>query len=82
MHRDAPSLTPSDRDEVYGEFDARAMSPRRSSSELEVMGMAARRALEEQAKSLQASLLEIVERVEFVKSEHEKLEGRNRFLQS
>lgn len=35
-----------------------------------------------QAKALQASLLEIVDRVEIVKSEHEKLEGGNKFLQS
>jgi hypothetical protein len=35
-----------------------------------------------QAKALQASLLEIVDRVEIVRSEHEKLEGGNRFLQS
>lgn len=35
-----------------------------------------------QAKALQASLLEIVDRVEVVKSEHEKLEGGNKFLQS
>jgi hypothetical protein len=35
-----------------------------------------------QAKQLQASLMEIVDRVEVVKSEHEKLEGGNKFLQS
>jgi hypothetical protein len=35
-----------------------------------------------QAKALQASLMEIVDRVEVVKNEHEKLEGGNRFLQS
>lgn len=35
-----------------------------------------------QAKALQASLMEIVDRVEIVKNEHEKLEGGNRFLQS
>jgi hypothetical protein len=35
-----------------------------------------------QAKALQASLMEIVDRVEVVKSEHEKLEGGNKFLQS
>lgn len=35
-----------------------------------------------QAKALQASLLEIVDRVEIVRSEHEKLEGGNKFLQS
>jgi hypothetical protein len=35
-----------------------------------------------QAKVLQASLMEIVDRVEVVKNEHEKLEGGNKFLQS
>ncbi|KAJ9648230.1 hypothetical protein H2201_001517 [Coniosporium apollinis] len=69
-------------DEDYDENDARTMSPRRSSEEIERMGQDARQALIEQAKQLQASLLEIVDRVESVKSEHEKLEGGNRFLQS
>lgn len=46
------------------------------------MGQDARQALIEQAKALQASLMEIVDRVEVVKNEHEKLEGGNRFLQS
>jgi len=35
-----------------------------------------------QAKQLQASLMAIVDRVETVKVEHEKLEGGNKFLQS
>lgn len=35
-----------------------------------------------QALALQASLLELVERVEAVRAEHERLEGGNRFLQS
>lgn len=35
-----------------------------------------------QAKALQQSLMQIVDRVEIVKSEHEKLEGGNKFLQS
>lgn len=34
-----------------------------------------------QAKQLQASLLAIVDRVETVKEEHDKLEGGNKFLQ-
>lgn len=46
------------------------------------MGQEARLALIEQAKALQASLLEIVDRVEIVRTEHEKLEGGNKFLQS
>lgn len=70
------------KEEDYDEDDARTMSPRRSSEEIERMGQGARQALIEQAKALQASLLEIVDRVEIVRSEHEKLEGGNRFLQS
>lgn len=79
--RDSPNVELSSNEEVYEEGDARAMSPRRSSDEIEGMGEEARTQMEEQAKSLQANLLEIVERVESVKSEHEKLEGRNKFLQ-
>jgi short coiled-coil protein len=62
--------------------DVRSMSPRRSSEELDRLGEEARRDLMAQAKTLQASLQAIVERVESVKSEHEKLEGGNKFLQS
>ncbi|KAF2100866.1 hypothetical protein NA57DRAFT_37104 [Rhizodiscina lignyota] len=69
-------------EEEYDENDARTMSPRRTSEEIEQMGKEARQRLVEQAKQLQKSLLEVVERVETVKSEHEKLEGGNRFLQS
>jgi short coiled-coil protein len=35
-----------------------------------------------QAKELQDTLLDIVDKVENVRSEHAKLEGGNRFLQS
>jgi short coiled-coil protein len=69
-------------DEVYDENDARTMSPRRTSEEIERMSSDAKQTMMEQAKQLQASLLEVVEKVETVKSEHEKLEGGNRFLQS
>jgi hypothetical protein len=69
-------------EEEYDEGDARTMSPRRSSEEIEKMGQEARQALIQQAKALQTSLQEIVERVEIVRSEHEKLEGGNKFLQS
>jgi len=69
-------------DEEYDDGDARTMSPRRSSEEIEKMGQEARQSLIEQAKVLQASLMEIVDRVELVKNEHEKLEGGNKFLQS
>jgi len=79
-------------DEEYDDGDARTMSPRRSSEEIEKMGQEARQSLIDpifprltfarQAKVLQASLMEIVDRVELVKNEHEKLEGGNKFLQS
>ncbi|KAF2017590.1 hypothetical protein BU24DRAFT_432265 [Aaosphaeria arxii CBS 175.79] len=78
--RDSPQVEL--KEEEYDDGDARTMSPRRSSEEIEKMGQEARQALMEQAKALQASLLEIVDRVEIVKSEHEKLEGGNKFLQS
>lgn len=78
--RDSPQVEL--KEEEYDDGDARTMSPRRSSEEIEKMGQEARQALIEQAKQLQASLLEIVDRVEIVKSEHEKLEGGNKFLQS
>jgi hypothetical protein len=69
-------------DEHYDEGDARTMSPRRSSEEVERLEEGARQTMIDQAKALQASLLDIVERVESVKAEHEKLEGGNKFLQS
>lgn len=64
------------------EGDVRTMSPRRNSEEVDRLGEAARRDLIEQAKTLQTSLQAIVDRVETVKTEHQKLEGGNKFLQS
>lgn len=64
------------------EGDVRTMSPRRNSDEVDKLGEEARKDLIEQAKVLQTSLQAIVDRVETVKSEHEKLEGGNKFLQS
>jgi ferritin len=66
----------------FEEDDVRAMSPRRNSEEVDKLGEAARRDLMEQARVLQSSLQAIVDRVETVKTEHEKLEGGNKFLQS
>jgi len=77
--RDQPNIELVE--EEYGPEDARTMSPRRTSEEVTRLGENARQALEQQAKELQESLLQIVERVESVKSEHEKLEGGNKFLQ-
>ncbi|KAL9083135.1 MAG: hypothetical protein Q9159_005953 [Coniocarpon cinnabarinum] len=74
--------SPVAQDERYDDNDARAMSPRRSQAEIHQMSEQARQALEEQSQALQSSLLEIIERVDSVKTEHEKLEGGNKFLQS
>lgn len=69
-------------DPDFDENDVRTMSPRRNSEEVDKLGEEARRDLIEQAKTLQKSLQQIVDRVETVKTEHEKLEGGNKFLQS
>ncbi|CAK1357687.1 hypothetical protein CB0940_07606 [Cercospora beticola] len=66
----------------FDENDVRTMSPRRNSEEVDKLSEEARKDLIEQAKLLQMSLQAIVDRVEAVKSEHEKLEGGNKFLQS
>lgn len=78
--RDSPSVEPQN--ETYEADDARAMSPRRSSVEIDRMGTEGRQEMVEQAQTLQSNLLEIIERVDSVKSEQEKLEGGNKFLQS
>lgn len=69
-------------EEEYEADDVRSMSPKRSMEDVEKLSEDARSHLIEQAKQLQASLLAIVNRVETVKEEHEKLEGGNKFLQS
>ncbi|QDS70826.1 hypothetical protein FKW77_004965 [Venturia effusa] len=69
-------------DEEYDENDARTMSPRRSSEEVDRLEAGAKQAMIEQARQLQASLLSLCERVDSVKAQHEKLEGGNAFLQS
>ncbi|KAI9665361.1 MAG: hypothetical protein M1831_001798 [Alyxoria varia] len=78
--RDSPNVEV--KDEKYDDNDARAMSPRRSSDELQAMGKDARSALEEEAKSLQDNIQEMLQRVASVKSEHQKLQSQNVFLQS
>lgn len=80
VSRDSPHLEVQD--EIYEDDDARAMSPRRSSKEVEKMGEDVRRDLQEQAKVLQAGLLALLDRVDSAKAEYDKLEGENRFLQS
>ena len=79
VSRDAPTTVV---DSYFEDDDVRAMSPRRNSEEVDKLGEDARRDLIEQAQMLQTSLQAIVDRVETVKSEHEKLEGGNKFLQS
>jgi hypothetical protein len=79
VSRDAPTTVV---DSDFEDDDVRAMSPRRNSEEVDKLGEDARRDLIEQAQMLQTSLQAIVDRVETVKSEHEKLEGGNKFLQS
>ncbi|KAJ5095755.1 hypothetical protein NUU61_005111 [Penicillium alfredii] len=61
--------------------DARAMSPRRNSADLERLGKEARQTLQEQAKALQSSLQALAERIDAVKSDHDKLENENKILQ-
>lgn len=61
--------------------DARAMSPRRNSEDLENLGKEARDELRKQSKALQESLLTIISRIEAVKEEHDKLDNNNKFLQ-
>lgn len=45
------------------------------------MGQEARAQLDEHAKILQKSLLEMFNRIEAVKEEHDKLDNNNKFLQ-
>ncbi|CAG8956101.1 hypothetical protein HYFRA_00011885 [Hymenoscyphus fraxineus] len=70
-----------DGEEEFDEDDARTMSPRRSSQDVEQMSRDARAHLDEHAKKLQQSLLEIFNRIEAVREEHDKLDNNNKFLQ-
>ncbi|KAH6675667.1 hypothetical protein B0J14DRAFT_477558, partial [Halenospora varia] len=79
--REHPRVEMREEDEEFSEDDARAMSPRRSSQDLEKMSQEARSRLNEHAKVLQKSLLEIFNRIEAVKEEHDKLDNNNKFLQ-
>ncbi|KAK0896307.1 hypothetical protein LTR02_011316 [Friedmanniomyces endolithicus] len=82
MPRDQPQPQASTTDVSLDASDVRAMSPRRSSGEVDQLGETARRDMMARAAVLQMSLQALVERVEEVRSEHERLEGGNRFLQS
>ncbi|KAI1000892.1 hypothetical protein K3495_g7307 [Podosphaera aphanis] len=79
--REHPHVELREGDEVFDEDDARAMSPRRSSRDIEKMSQDAREQLRQHAKLLQKSLLEIFNRIEAVKEEHDKLDNNNKFLQ-
>lgn len=61
--------------------DVRAMSPRRTSEDLENMGREAREELRRHAQALQESIRLILERIDAVKTEHDKLDSNNKFLQ-
>lgn len=57
------------------------MSPRRSGIDPEALGREAREELQRHAQTLQESLLNILNRIEAVKEEHDKLDSHNKFLQ-
>ncbi|EPE06978.1 bZIP transcription factor [Ophiostoma piceae UAMH 11346] len=61
--------------------DVRAMSPRRTSEDLEQLGRQTRDEVRKHAKMLQDSLLMIFHRIQAVKEEHDKLDNNNKFLQ-
>lgn len=79
--RDSPQVELKEGDEIFDDDDARAMSPRRNSADLEKMSQEAREHLQQHAKRLHDSLLEIFNRIEAVKEEHDKLDSNNKFLQ-
>lgn len=72
---------PSTVEAVKFSVDPRNMSPRRNSEELAQLGAETKARLEAQAQTLQSGLLALLDRVEKVREEHDKLEGENRFLQ-
>jgi len=65
----------------YPPDDARAMSPRRTSADVEKLGQEARQSLKDHVQLLQSSLAALAERIDEVKSDHDKLESENKFLQ-
>ena len=79
--RDSDNVELREDEEEYDDDDVRCMSPKRSPEDVEKLGEEARNCLMEQARQLQASLMAIVDKVESVKEEHDKLEGGNKFLQ-
>ncbi|MCJ1464933.1 hypothetical protein MMC07_003548 [Pseudocyphellaria aurata] len=69
------------REERFPPGDARAMSPRRTSVEMEKLGRDTRLELQNHARTLQSGLDALAEKIETVKSDHEKLEKQNLALQ-
>lgn len=65
----------------YPPDDARAMSPRRSSEDLERLESNVRKSLQDQAHTLQSSLQALANRIDEVRQDHDKLENENRLLQ-
>ncbi|OAR02721.1 hypothetical protein LLEC1_03344 [Akanthomyces lecanii] len=82
-----PLVVPRDSSEVgpveshFGPDDVRAMSPRRTSEDIDKLGKEAREELRRHAKALQDSLIDIFNRIEAVREEHDKLDNNNKFLQ-
>ncbi|KAK4150166.1 hypothetical protein C8A00DRAFT_18257 [Chaetomidium leptoderma] len=64
-----------------GPGDVGAMSPRRTSEDIQTLGQEAREELQRHAKALQDSLVTLFNRIEAVKEEHDKLDNNNKFLQ-
>jgi hypothetical protein len=77
--RDSSAVGPIDAH--FGPDDVRAMSPRRTSEDIDRMGRAARDEMRRHAKLMQDSLMTIFNRIEAVKDEHDKLNNNNKFLQ-
>ncbi|KAL2161724.1 hypothetical protein VTH06DRAFT_8286 [Thermothelomyces fergusii] len=77
--RDSTEVGPADLQ--TGADDVRAMSPRRTSEDIQTLGKEAREELQRHAKALQESLLILFNRIEAVKEEHDKLDSHNKFLQ-
>ncbi|KAK5069657.1 hypothetical protein LTR64_008338 [Lithohypha guttulata] len=66
---------------IYPPDDARAMSPRRNSADLERLELGVRRKLQDQAHTLQSSLQALASRIDEVRLDHDRLENENRLLQ-
>lgn len=65
----------------YPPDDARAMSPRRNSEDLERLELGVRKSLQDQAHTLQSSLQALATRIDEVRQDHDRLENENRLLQ-